>query len=191
MWSRILLAVCSTLLISCSSSLKNIKHDEALIKESGILLTRLISNYPFGISIEKATGEKFWLQKQGKNNKSTLIAVSVPSGKYSISEIGWKNKHAKFVDDKSTKFTIEKGKVNYICDLGVYFKLKGKDIFGGEFTPDLRFVLPINLMKDTLKEFKTKQQKLAEKYSFTYPLASNCVPSKNKNAQKLLYMLEN
>ena len=181
---RIIFIVLSAMLSACATSVKNIKPGDEINKEHGIFLTKLRTNHPFNLAVKDLSGNTIWLNKNRLKNNKNLLAASLPAGKYSIHSISWKDKVMTFEEDNRYKFKIKNAKVNYICDFGVYFKIKDASV------NNIEFVLPFYSKQTTFKEFNKNYPEIAKKYAFTSSPVSNCVRGESENAQQLLRLLK-
>ena len=184
---RNIIIILSVLMISaCSSNVYNIKNNHSLKTGNAVFLTKLQTNYPIQLALRNSSGETFQLKTTPVNNKDDLLVVSLPSGKYSLDEISWKDGSKSFSNNDSLVFKLKNGKVNYICDLGAYFNLKGSN--GSK--PDLNFVLPVYSKRLTHNEFKKTYPKISKKLAFISSPISKCVTGKSKEAKKLSQLLK-
>lgn len=172
----------------CATSLKSIQGDYILKKDEGILLTKLRSNYPFQITLKNSKGDVYKLE-QGSPANNTLLVVNLMQDKYLIHKISWKNKEVTLPEKKSFSFFIKKGKVNYICDFGAYFKNKGDSAVTAEMIPGLDFVLPVYSKQNTYKKFKREFPGIAKKYPVASSLVSMCERNDSKKALELNRLL--
>lgn len=186
---RIILITLSLMISACSTSLSSIKKDHTLKDENGVFLTKLQTNHPFQLALKDSSGKIFELNKNNLDQKNKLLAVSLPRGKYTISEVSWENGVKTFSEQDSFGFLIKNGKVNYICDLGVYFKLKNEAVHNGKSGADLKFVLPVYAKQATYKEFKKNYPEISKKYPFSSSLMSKCVTGKSDKARELTTLL--
>ena len=136
---------------ACSTSIITIKNDHVLKNDQGLFLTKLRSNSPFKIALKNSSGDIIWLKKNPLIKKSKLLTVSLPAGKYSIHKVSWGNKDVTYSKPGAYEFLIRNGKVNYICDLGVIFKLKNKNSLATGSASYLNLVLPMYLKSSTYK----------------------------------------
>lgn len=153
------------LLSGCVGSTVNIKKDQALTPQQGIVVTRLISNWegyknPLLAKLEFVFGKAESSLNSGKfmmNQKSDLKVVTLPAGKYSWSQLGFGNRSLSLNGD----FTVKAGTITYIGDINSELTL-------GAFSAgvNIKVTSDLNSLKQQLKE-KYPQQFLK------YPLAFN------------------
>lgn len=187
MTSRIILVALSIMVGACSTAVKSIKNDQVLKKDSGVFLTKLQTNHPFQMAIRNSKDEIIRLKNNSLDTKNSLLAMSLPAGKYSIHEISWKGNAVTFEKNKSYNFLIKNGKINYICDFGVYFKTKEKA--SDTMSANLDFVLPFYSKQPTYKEFKKSYPKIAKNYSLVSSPVSKCVRGQSAKAKELMRLL--
>lgn len=170
-WHQIALCfLLPTVIMACSASLDNVKPDQSLKAEEGILVIHFHPSYeglygstklPFKIMF-KGAGKTFPDKQIKITSPDYLKVIALSAGEYKWSTLHLSQYHWTFSED--SRFLIKAGKMNYLGDIYCHFNLW---LFGIKAN-----ILVKDKYEDVLKLLKEEYPFMVHKYILSKSLAS-------------------